>query len=44
MSEATEACLDWMELKLVLVVLVLDCRMGLIPGQNIRLQPAITLR
>jgi hypothetical protein len=38
MSEGTEACLDWMELTLVLAVLVRDCRMGLIPGQNIRLQ------
>jgi hypothetical protein len=44
MSEGTEACLDWMELKLVLAVLLRDCRMRLIPGQNIRLQPAITLR
>jgi hypothetical protein len=34
MSEGTEACLDWMELKLVLVVLVRDWRMGLIPGSE----------
>jgi hypothetical protein len=33
MSEGTEACLDWMELQLVLAVLLRDCRMRLIPGQ-----------
>jgi hypothetical protein len=37
MSEGTEACLDWMELKLVLAVLLRDWRTGLIPDQNIRL-------
>jgi hypothetical protein len=44
MSEGTEACLHWMELTLVLSVLLRDWRMRLILGQNIRLQPAITLR
>jgi hypothetical protein len=44
MSEGTEACLDWMELQLVLAVLLRDWRMELIPSQNIRLKPAIPLR
>jgi hypothetical protein len=44
MSEGTEARLSWMQLTLVLAVLLRDSRMRLMPGQNIRLQPAITLR
>jgi len=34
----------WMELKLLLAVLLRDWRVELIPGQNIRPKPAITLR
>jgi hypothetical protein len=35
--------LGWMELTLVLAVLLRDWTMKLIPGQNIRLKPAIPL-
>jgi cytochrome P450 len=34
----------WMELKLLLAVLARDWRVELVPGQNIRPKPAITLR